>query len=163
MKDGVKYARLLGVKIGENCRVFDCKFGSEPFLIEVGNNVTITGVSFLTHDGSTWLFKDDKGRRYLYRKIKIGNNVFIGVNSTLLPGVNIEDDVIVAAGSVVTKSVPKGNIVAGNPAKIIKSFYEYKNMVLSNYYADSEINFLKSYKNRILDIVDQGFKDYCSK
>ena len=54
------------------------------------------------------------------RKVKIGNNVWIGVRSIILSGVNIGDGAVIAAGSVVTKSVPKCAVVGGNPAKIIK-------------------------------------------
>lgn len=54
------------------------------------------------------------------RKVIIGNNVWIGMRSTILSGVKIEDGAVIAAGSVVTKSVPKCAIVGGNPAKIIK-------------------------------------------
>lgn len=60
--------------------------------------------------------------------IEIGNNVWIGMRVIILPGVKIDEGVIVAAGSVVTKSVPKCAIVGGNPAKIIgwrnKDLYE---------------------------------------
>ena len=51
--------------------------------------------------------------------VTIGDFVWCGLNVTILPGVNIGDRVIVGAGSVVTKSIPAGSIVAGNPAKII--------------------------------------------
>jgi acetyltransferase-like isoleucine patch superfamily enzyme len=91
-KSGVKYARYKGVQVGDNCRVYTRNFGSEPWLISIGDKVTVTsGVVLLTHDGSTWLMNDEKGRRYLYRRIEIGNNVFIGVNSIVMPGVKIED------------------------------------------------------------------------
>lgn len=157
----IKYARFLGVKVGSDCRIYTSKFGTEPWLIEIGTKVTVTsGVIFLTHDGSTWLINDKKGRRYLYRKIIIGNNVFIGVNSIILPGVKIDDNVIVAAGSIVTKSIPKGSIVAGNPAKIIGSYDLYKNQVLENYISDSELNFNLNYKNRINLVLDNSFKSY---
>lgn len=56
-----------------------------------------------------------------FGKISIGNHVYIGSNSLIMPGVAIEDNVLVAAGSVVTKSVPSGYVVGGNPAKIICS------------------------------------------
>lgn len=52
--------------------------------------------------------------------VTIGNDVWIGANSVILPGVQIDDGAIIAAGSVVTKDVPKYAIVAGNPARIIK-------------------------------------------
>jgi len=59
-------------------------------------------------------------------KSLFGNNVYIGSGSKIMPGVIIEDNVIVAAGSVVTKSVLSGMVVGGNPAKIICSLKEYK-------------------------------------
>ena len=117
----------------------------------------------LTHDGSTWLFNDDKGRRFLYKKTIIKNNVFIGVNSIIMPGVVIEDNVIVAAGSIVTKSVLSGVIVAGNPAKIIGDYDIYKAKVLSSYVSESDMDFTKTYKERILDIVDELPKQYLKK
>jgi acetyltransferase-like isoleucine patch superfamily enzyme len=58
-----------------------------------------------TMDLLGWLMNDGLGRRYLYRKIEIGNNVFVGVNAILMPGVKVEDNVTIAAGSVVTKSI----------------------------------------------------------
>ncbi|MGB1311421.1 MAG: DapH/DapD/GlmU-related protein, partial [Leucothrix sp.] len=54
-------------------------------------------------------------------KTRIGKHCFIGCASIILPNVTIGDQVIVAAGSVVTKDVPSNSIVAGNPAKVIKS------------------------------------------
>ena len=54
------------------------------------------------------------------KKVKIGNDVWIGSNATILPGVEIQDGAIIAAGSIVTKDVPKNAVVAGNPARIIK-------------------------------------------
>lgn len=152
----IEYYRTLGVKIGNNCRIYTNRFGSEPWLVSIGNNVTITSdVTFITHDGSTWLCRDDKGRRYLFKETHIGNNVFIGSNSIILPGVVIEDNVIVAAGSVVVKSVPQGSIVGGNPAKIIGDFHQYEKKVLSKYVSDQEMDFTKSYKERISQIVDK--------
>jgi acetyltransferase-like isoleucine patch superfamily enzyme len=161
MFSGVEYAKKVGVKVGAHCRIYTRSFGSEPWLIEIGNNVTITSnVVLLTHDGSTWLFRDEKGRRYLYKRVIIGNNVFIGVNSIIMPGVKIDDDVIVAAGSIVTKSVPSGVIVAGNPARIIGDYYSYQKGVLQNYVNDSQIDYSLNYKQRILGVLDDSFKKY---
>lgn len=157
-------ARRKGVKIGNDCRIYITRFGSEPWLIEIGNKVTVTsGVRIITHDGSTWLFNDDKGRRFLYKKTIIKNNVFIGTNSIIMPGVVIEDNVIVAAGSIVTKSVPSGVIIGGNPAKILGDYDTYKAKVFSGYVSESEMDFTKTYKERILEIVDQSVKPYLKK
>ncbi|WP_317168577.1 acyltransferase [Mucilaginibacter agri] len=134
---------------------------SEPFLIEIGDKVTITsGVRILTHDGSTWLMNDKKGRRFLYRSVKIGNNVFIGVNSIIMPGVIIEDDVIVAAGSIVTKSIPGGVIVGGNPAKIIGSYQEYIQNGLSTLHTSEDFDVTVSYQEAIEKIVDRTHKPF---
>lgn len=116
------YARYIGVKIGTNCRINTKHFGTEPFLVEIGDNVTIASdVKLITHDGSGRLFE----KVFRYRKIIIGNNVFVGMNSILLLGVEVGDNVLIGAGSVVTKSIPPNSVVAGNPAKIICSFDEY--------------------------------------
>lgn len=160
-KSGVEYARYKGVIIGDNCRIYTRNFGSEPWMITVGNKVTITsGVVVLTHDGSTWLMNDEKGRRYLYRRVEIGNNVFIGVNSIIMPGVRIEDNVIVAAGSIVTKSVPSGVIIAGNPAKIIGNYEAYQKEVLENYISDKNMDYTLDYQKRIEKVIDNSFKKY---
>ena len=160
-KSGVGFARYKGVKVGHSCRIYIRSFGSDSFLIEIGNKVTITsGVKIITHDGSTWLMNDEKGRRYLFKKVVIGNNVFVGVNAIIMPGVKIEDNVIVAAGSVVTKSIPSGKIVAGNPAKIIGEFDPSKKNVLENYISDKDRNKNLSYKEDILSVLDNSFKEY---
>jgi len=162
--DGNSFARRLGVKVGTDCRIYTTSFGSEPWLIEIGNKVTITsGVVILTHDGSTWLFNDDKGRRFLYKKTIIKNNVFIGTNSIIMPGVVIEDNVIVAAGSIVTKSVPSGVVIGGNPAKILGDYEAYKSKVFSGYVSESDMNYSKVYKERILEVVDESIKPYLKK
>lgn len=160
-RSGIDYAKYLGVTVGDNCRIYSFKFGTEPWLIEVGNNVTITsGVVLLTHDGSSWLVRDTKGRRFLYRRIVIGDNVFIGVNSIIMPGVRIDGNVVIAAGSVVTKSVPAGKIVGGNPARIIGEYDDYVNFVAKNYVSSAELDFQVDYKSRIEKVVDKSFKNY---
>jgi acetyltransferase-like isoleucine patch superfamily enzyme len=122
-----KYARYLGVNIGDNCNIQKVSFGSEPYLIEIGNHVQITnGTKIFTHGGG-WVFRDQYPKLDYFGKVKIKNNVYIGNNSMIMPGVTIGNDVIVGAGSIVTKSIPDGKIVAGNPARIVgesKDFVE---------------------------------------
>lgn len=161
---GVDYAREVGLQVGEGCRIYTTSFGSEPWLISMGNNVTITsGVKLLTHDGAAWLIRDAKGRRYSLKKITIGNNVFIGVNTIVMPGVVIEDNVIVAAGSVVTKSIPSGVIVGGNPAKIIGDYYVYEKRALDNFISDQEMDKNKDLRHRTLEALDHEIKDFMLK
>lgn len=157
---GVIATRFLGVKVGDNCRIFSSNFGSEPFLISIGNKVTITsGVVFLTHDGATWLIDDNKGRRFFYSPVKVGNNVFIGVNSIIMPGVIIEDNCIIAAGSVVTKSIPAGSVVGGNPARIIGKFDDYKSKVLESNFSLSDISG-KSYREKVQSVLTESGKSF---
>lgn len=146
---GVAGARFLGVGVGDDCRIYIRDFGSEPFLIKIGNRVTITGgVKILTHDGAAWLVRDAKGRRYKYSSVVIGNNVFIGVNAVIMPGVEIGDNVIIAAGSVVTKSV-SNEVVAGVPARKIKDFSEYHDLACRDFPSESDLMNTSSYKAKV--------------
>lgn len=163
-KGGVDYAKIVGVQIGDNCRVGSVEFGSEPFLVTIGNNVTITiGVKFITHDGSGCLHSDSSGRRYYFRRIKIGNNVFIGVNSILMPGVHVCDNVIIAPGSIVTKSIPTGCIVAGVPAKIIGDYWTHENKCLTDWVHHNDFVKIKNYKERVESSLTSGYKEFLVK
>lgn len=125
--DNVRQARALGVRIGNNCRIYECDFGSEPYLIELGDHVTVVaGVRFVTHDGGVWVFREEFPDIDTFSPIKIGNNVFIGTNSILLPGTTIGDNCVIGAGSVVKGSIPSNSVAAGVPAKVLKSIEEYR-------------------------------------
>lgn len=127
-----KYAVLQGVKIGQNCSIDTRWFGSEPYLVEIGNHVQITNdVRFFTHGGS-WVFRLKNPDFDYFGKIKIGDNVYIGNCAFILPGVTIGDNVIVGAGAIVTKSVESGSIVAGNPARVVGSLIDLEKK-LQNY------------------------------
>lgn len=124
-------AKKIGVKCGSACRILDDPtkvFGSEPYLISLGDHVEITnGTRIITHDGGMWVhrkYHEYKNVDY-FRPVKIGNNVFIGVNSIILPGVTIGDNVVIGAGSVVTRDIPSNTVAAGIPARSIKSLEEY--------------------------------------
>lgn len=129
----ILYKKYLGVRIGENVRIiWFPRFGSEPYLVKIGNNVTITrGVTFLTHDGGVALFRNELPGLNVFGEIIIGNNVFIGTNSTIMPNVTIGNNVVVAAGSVVTKNLESNYVYGGIPAKKIKNIAEYKKSVLA--------------------------------
>ena len=127
----IEYIRKQGGKIGSNTKLLSnirC-FGTEPYLVDVGNNCLISGsVSFITHDGSMnvlnnlGLFEKPMDKM---RPIKVGDNCFIGISVIIMPGVTIGNNCIIGAGSVVTKDVPDGMCVAGVPARIICTIYEY--------------------------------------
>lgn len=151
-------ARSVGVVVGSGCRIFTGRFGSEPWLITIGDRVTITsGVTILTHDGATWLVRDQKGRRYRYAPVHIGNDVFIGVNAIVMPGVRIGDRVIVGAGAVVTRSVPSGAVVAGNPARIVGSFQDYAKRALATFPSAAEMKD-GNYREKILRVIEKVWR-----
>lgn len=123
--------RLTGVKIGKNCKIFKASWGSEPYLIELGDHVVISnGTRFITHDGGVWVFREKYPRIDLFGKIMIGNNVCIGLNVIILPNTQIGDNCIVAAGSVVKGKIPENSIVYGNPAKVIMPLYIQERLIL---------------------------------
>lgn len=134
-RDAVGYARSLGVQVGEDCRLLGIRrgqFGTEPYLISIGNHVTITfGVSFITHDGGVWVLRRTYPNIDVFGRIVIQDNVFVGMNATLMPGVTVGSDSIVATGAVVTRDVPPGSIVAGVPAKVIGTVAEYETKSLA--------------------------------
>lgn len=123
------YAKYIGVNMGKNIHIYGDPidmFGSEPWCITLGNNVHITReVLFVTHDGGTLLYRNLHPDLEITARIVIGNNVYIGVRTIILPGVTIGDNCIVAAGSIVTKDVPSNTVVGGIPAKFIKTSDDY--------------------------------------
>lgn len=126
-----RYARHQGVKIGKSCNIQVRNFGTEPYLVEIGNHVQITdGTKFFTHGGG-WVFRNEIPNLDMFGKILIKDNVYIGNNTLIMPGVTIGNNVIVGAGSVVTNSVPDDSVVAGNPAKIISNLETTKQKMLN--------------------------------
>lgn len=119
-KTKIKYLRKRGMKIGENCHLNTMAFSTEPFLIEIGNHVAIAGgTEIITHDGAVWAFQDELPDADVFGQVKIGNNVFIGDNCTILPNTTIGDNCIVGAGSVVRGKFPDNSVIIGNPAKVV--------------------------------------------
>ena len=123
--------QLLGMKFPLDIRIIKpfASFSSEPYLITLGEKITISSnVRFITHDGAYWVLRnlgdgfscDSRGR------IEIGNNVFIGIDSIILPNVVVGDNVIIGAGSIVTKNIESNSVVAGVPARHVCTIEEYR-------------------------------------
>jgi len=128
-RDPIGYARSIGVRVGQDCRIL-CDpvgaFGSEPFLVTLGNHVTVTGgVRFVTHDGGVWIFRQEHPDIDLFGPIVVGDNTFIGVGAIIMPGVTIGSNCVIGAGSVVTRNVPSDTVAVGTPARAIKTTDEY--------------------------------------
>ena len=124
-----------GLKVGSN---FNMQGGciidsSHCWHITIGDNVTLAPhVHILAHDASTKKFFN-----YVkIGKVQIGNNVFIGAGTIILPGVYIGDNVVIGAGSVVTHDIPEDSLAVGNPAKVIDSctnFIERRKLEMNKY------------------------------
>ncbi len=134
LKQHIKKAIKNGLVIGKDYYIHSrVDFGSEPYLIKIGDHVRIAeGVRFVTHDGGVWVFRDEEGLKDIdvFGPIVIGDNVHIGNNVIIMPNVTIGSNVVVGCGAVVTKNVPSNTVVAGIPARVIETLNEYKDKVL---------------------------------
>jgi acetyltransferase-like isoleucine patch superfamily enzyme len=129
----IKYWRRQGMKIGSNCLINNVNFSTEPYLIEIGDHVAIAaGTDFITHDGAIWCFRDEIKNADVFGTIKIGNNVFIGNNCTILPGTTVGDNCIIGAGSVVRGSFPEDSVIVGNPSKVVMKMSIQKMFYMNN-------------------------------
>jgi acetyltransferase-like isoleucine patch superfamily enzyme len=116
----VRRLRARGVKIGENCLVYTTEFSSEPYLVEIGDHVAISsGVKFITHDASIWLFEDTDPEMDLFGPIHVGDNVYFGLDCLVLPNSRIGSNCIIGAGTIVRGNVPDNSVVMGNPGRVV--------------------------------------------
>lgn len=123
----VKYAQKIGVNMKGSVYIYGkILWGTEPWIITLGTNVHITAdVKFLTHDGGTLLFRKYVPDLEITKPITVGDDVYIGNNVILLPGVTVGSKVIIGAGAVVTKDIPDNSVAVGVPARVIKTADEY--------------------------------------
>lgn len=121
-----KRARHDGVVMGVQNRIESCFWSSaEPYLITIGNYCDLTeGTKIYTHGGAR-VARGKIPNFDLFGKVVLGDRVYVGSGAQIMPGVIIGDNVLIAAGSVVTKSIPSNIVVAGNPARYICSLDEY--------------------------------------
>lgn len=127
----INYMRKNGVAVGDNVLFWSPRSTqidlTRSCLIEIGNDVNInTHFTIMTHDFANFVFRN------LYSdyvnncgKVVLGNNIYIGTKVTILRGVEIGDNCIIGAGSVVTKSIPSNSVAAGVPCRVICTLEEY--------------------------------------
>lgn len=116
--------------IGERCSIENRTVPLYAKLIKIGNNVQLASrVSFVTHDVSYLVLnrmglKDRKGGAFRERIgcIEIGDNVFVGANTTILYDVRIGNNVIIGAGSIVNRDIPDNSVAVGIPARVVDTF-----------------------------------------
>ena len=124
------FFKKVGVKVGRGSRIMGSlytMFSEEAYLITIGEDCLISSeVTLLTHDGSVDVMRKEFPRADRIKPIVIGDNVFIGHRSIVMPGVTIGSNVVIGAGSIVNKDVPSNAVYAGVPAKFIKTIEEYK-------------------------------------
>lgn len=145
--------RLEGFEIGKGTMLYSPDTiiidHERPWMIHIGEYCKITrGVTILTHDYSRSVLRRKYGEIIGEAgEVTIGNNVFIGVNSTILMGTHIGNNVIIGAGSVVGGNIPDDVVVAGNPAKIIRHLDSHFERRKSKQISEAVLYF-KSYKKR---------------
>ena len=132
----IKILKRKGLVIGSKCEILNgCEFGSEPYLVRIGNNVRLaSGARIVTHDGGCWVLRNlypELSAADRFGRVEIGDNCHIGMNAVIMPGVTIGRNCIVGACAVVTHDVPDNTVVAGVPARRLCSIVEYKNKHLN--------------------------------
>lgn len=183
----IKHLRKIGVKVGNNVIIYSpykCDIDEQnPHMLEIGDNVKIlAGTTILTHDFSWCVTSGLDGVVYgAVGKVIIHDNVFIARHATIMRNVEIGNNVIIGAGSVVTKDCEDNAVYAGVPAKKIMSIEEFHKKrkehqleeavtVVNQYYERTgempQKNLLREYiflfenrKNYKTKIVDQILKD----
>lgn len=158
-RDPVEAAIAAGMKVGHGFTCMGgCIFGSEPYLITIENDVRLSAnITFVTHDGGTWAFRNlpEYADIIKYGKIFIGERTFIGCNVTIMPGVKIGKRCVIAAGSVVTKDVADGTVVAGVPARFMMTTEEYAKKCLESQKPYDKEYYLRDKKSFLLEFLDK--------
>ena len=165
----IVYLRKRGVKIGKNCYIPEPSSVlvdlTDPWLVNIGDGVTLThGVVVLTHDYGWSVIKKIPSFNGAVlgsqAPVKIGNNVFIGVNTIITKGVTIGDNTIIGAGSVVSKDCDGNGVYVGSPAKKIMDIDEYAARRKEKQFCEAK-RMVIAYRERFLiDPPREIFKEY---
>lgn len=152
--------RRQGLEVADDCRFHGLpNFGSEPYLISIGKHVAMAPeVAFITHDGGTYVFREQERYRKVikYGRITIRDNCVIGQRAIILPGVTIGPNSVVAAGAVVTRSVPPNCLVVGNPAQPVMTVEQYAEWSLASTPDYDEEEYQRDKRAVLLKIAIKG-------
>lgn len=178
----IDYLRKKGVHIGEHTVFFSPRTNvvddNRPYLLKIGSRCKIAaGVTILAHDYSISVLRpvyhfitDDSTRQTV-----IGDNCFLGINSVIMGGVKIGNNVIVGTGAIVTKDVPDNSVVAGIPARVISTlddFYKRKqksqiedafvlaNTIRKEFHRDPTIREMGNFASLFIIRNDESLKKY---
>ena len=144
------------MKIGKQCLINTRYWPSEPYLVTIGNHVQIThNVSIHTHGGGNAI-RQQHPDFDVFGKVVIEDWAYIGAFSQIMPGVTIGEGALVAAGSVVTKSVAPHTVVGGNPARYICTTEEYYERNVK-YNINTKGKTLAEKKSILLSLTDEMF------
>lgn len=159
-----KLLKIQGVDVGEHTRFFGMNSitidTQRPWMLKIGDYCKITqGCIILCHDYSRSVIRRKYGEIIgEAKRTIIGDNVFIGMNSIILMGTKIGNNVIVGAGSVVSGNIPDNVVIAGNPAKILRSLDEHREYRKSKCVSEAKeyfCTFRRKY-NKIPTISEMG-------
>ena len=155
----VSYLKKKGCKIGERVFFYGPQSSyidvSRPWMIDIGDDVQITaGVTILTHGYDWSVLKRVYGEVLgSVGGVSIGNNVFIGTQSTILKGVKIGNNVIIGAGSLVNHDIPNNCVAVGNPCRVIMNLEDYYKKRVSLQYEEAK-DMVQKYRERYGKEID---------
>lgn len=162
----IEYLRTKGVKVGKGTLVFAPRVInidiSRPELLEIGENVFLHhGTTIMTHDFTSYAFVN-RYNNFIpsHGKVKIGNNVWLGENVSILKGVTIGDNVIIGYGSIVTKDIPSNSVAVGVPAKVILTFDDYYEKRKEKFVEEAIEYALSIYASGRNPVIEDFYDDY---
>ena len=155
-------AQSLGVVLGKNVDLVTRPWwGSEPYLIKIGDNTTISfDVAFVTHDAATRVIRNLPGgnpETGYFGPILVGKNCFIGCRTTILANVHIGDNSIIGACSLVNRDIPSNVVAAGSPCKVICTLDEYREKHKEDFMYMNSLPYNEK-KKYLLNLFDKELK-----